>query len=391
MEVVQQQQQRQQQQQQLLNSLGAKRPSKLGTGKVAAPWAGKANLENHGEPIGVEGDDFYDSGIGSLSELQVREFDEWGGVDQGAVELEESQDGGGRMPVGTEPDICPSTQQRVESGIGQITRGIEKVELGNAPERAVTLEDLLSYCTEDFDSMLHLSVIHEEEDFFNKLLHCTKGTEYLNLQNNLYQTALHLAVIIERVDLVQKLVAAGADLLLQEKNGDTALHLACKKRLSGCVQALLFPSSCDPRGPLFIDPSQVRQQLDCYNYEGLTPLHEAVLLSDLQIVAYLLSCEFDINAKEMHAGRTALHLAVEKQNQQIVKLLLDKQADVHAQMYNGFTPICLAVYQPDSRINQMLRDSGSSEPFTDEELDEDEGTDEDGMDRYDDLVLRGRM
>ncbi|GCB62655.1 NF-kappa-B inhibitor beta-like [Scyliorhinus torazame] len=378
------------QQQQQLSGLGSRRPPRPGTGKVAAPWAGKANPESHGgqQHPEVEGDDFYDSGIGSLSELQVRQFDELGGVDQVAANCGRGQGGAaGRMAKGAEPDVCPSTQQRVESGIGQITQGIEKVELGDAPDWVVTLKEVLSYCTEDLDSMLHLSIIHEEVNFFNKLLHCTKGTEYLNLQNNLYQTALHLAVIIGRVDLVEKLVAAGADLLLQEKYGNTALHLACKRKATGCIQALLCPYSCDPRHPILFDPSQVRQQLDCYNYDGFTPLHEAVLLNDFQIVAYLLTFEFDLNAKEMHAGRTALHLAVEEQNQQIVKLLLDKRADVHAETYSGYTPIYLAMYRPDSGIIQMLRDSGSSEPFTDE--DSNEGTDEDGMNRYDDLVLRG--
>ncbi|XP_078389401.1 NF-kappa-B inhibitor beta-like [Cetorhinus maximus] len=373
--------------QQQLNSNGSKQPSKLGAGKVTAQWVGKANLESLGVPIEVEGDDYYDSGIGSLSELQVSQFDELGGVDQG-IECEEGKDGAGRMTPGTEPDICPSTQQRVESGIGQITQGIENVELSGAPE-LVNLKDVLSYQTKDFDTMLHLSVIHEEVAFLDFLLGLTKGTDYLNLQNDRNQTALHLAVIVERADLVEKLVAAGADLLLQEREGNTALHLACYKRSTSCLQALLLHHPCEPSDSRIFAPSPVRQQLQYYNYEGLTPLHVAVLLNDFHIVEYLLSFEVDINAKERHAGQTALHLAVEQQNQQIVKLLLDKRADVHAQMYGGFTPIFRAMYQPDFCIIQMLRDYGSSEPVTDEELDEDEGIDEDNMGVYDDFVVRG--
>ncbi|XP_067875048.1 NF-kappa-B inhibitor beta-like [Heterodontus francisci] len=373
-------------QQRQLNGIGSKQPSKLGAGKVAAPWGGKANLESLGVPLEAEGDDYFDSGIGSLSELQVGQFNELGSVDQG-IECGEGKVGVGQVALGAEPDICPSTQQRVESGIGQITRGIEKVELGDGQETVANLTELLNFRTEDFDSMLHLAIIHEEDDFFDHVLHFTKGTNYLNLQNDMKQTALHLAVIIGRADLVEKLVAAGANLLLQEKDGNTALHLACKEMVTSCVQALLFHQYNEIKDFSLFDPSQVRQQLHCYNYQGFQPLHVAVILNDVYIVEYLLLFEVDINAKETCAGRTALHLAVELQNRQIVKLLLDRRADVHAQMYNGCTPICLAVYRPDSGITQMLRDYGSSEPVTDE--DSDEGIDEDGMGEYDDFVVHG--
>uniref|UniRef100_A0A4W3GSZ9 NF-kappa-B inhibitor beta-like n=1 Tax=Callorhinchus milii TaxID=7868 RepID=A0A4W3GSZ9_CALMI len=93
--------------------------------------------------------------------------------------------------------------------------------------------------------------------------------------------------------------------------------------------------------------------------------------------------------QEKGGGRTALHLAVEEQNLQVVKLLLESRADIHAQMYNGCTPICLAVYRPDPRITQMLKDFGSAEPVTDEDSDEDEGIDEDGMGEYDDFMMHG--
>uniref|UniRef100_UPI00398EACFD NF-kappa-B inhibitor beta-like n=1 Tax=Pristiophorus japonicus TaxID=55135 RepID=UPI00398EACFD len=221
------------------------------------------------------------------------------------------------------------------------------------------------------------------------VLDFTKGTNYLDLQNDMKQTALHLAVIVGRPELVMKLVSAGANLLLQEKDGNIALHLACKEMATGCVQALLFHSSSEQKDSRLFDPSHFIQQLRCYNYQGFTPLHVAVMLNDVHIVEYLLWFEVEVNAKEKCGGRTALHLAVEQQNQQIVKLLLDRRADVHAQMYNGCTPICLAVYRPDSGITQMLRDYGSSEPVTDEESDEDEGIDEDAVGEYDDFVVHG--
>ncbi|XP_048378416.1 NF-kappa-B inhibitor beta-like [Stegostoma tigrinum] len=382
---------------QLSNGNSSKQTIKLGTGKVAAPWGGQAKLDSLGLPAEVEGDDYYDSGIGSLSELQVSQFSELGGVDQ-SVDGGEGKDG---MSMGTEPDICLSTQRWAESGVSQITQGIEDVklsgtgqitqgmELGSSQEAVNELKELRHYRTEDLDSALHLSVIHEKVNFFITILCYIMDAEYLNLQNDLNQTALHLAVIVRRADFVERLVAAGANLLLQEKDGNTALHLACMERATSCVQALLFHHVHGLKNSSLFDPSQVSQQLNCYNYNGFTPLHLAVKVNDVHIVEYLLQSKVEINAKERSAGRTALHLAVEEQNQQIVKLLLDWCADVHAQMYNGYTPICLALCRPNWSITQMLRDYGSSEPDTDEESEESEEIDEDGMGEYDDFVVHG--
>ncbi|XP_069765354.1 NF-kappa-B inhibitor beta-like [Narcine bancroftii] len=322
-----------------------------------APWASEPDAEDH-----------YDSGIGSITELQGRQF---GPAAAEGGEAEGEPDGG---------------RQRPEGGVGHITRGLERVELGRPPG---DLGRLLAYRTEDLDSMLHLAIIHEEDYLLEHLLYYVKGTDFLNLQNDMRQTALHLAVILGRPELIKKLVAAGANLLLQEKDGNTALHLACKEMALACVQALLFHHSSHLKYSSFSDPSQFRQQLHFYNYQGFMPLHVAALLNDVQIVEYLLHFEVDVNAKEKCAGRTALHLGVEQQNRQIVKLLLNRGADVHAQMYNSCTPICLAVYMPDSGITQMLRDYGSSEPLTEDETDEDEGIDEDGVGEYDDFVVHG--
>lgn len=104
-----------------------------------------------------------------------------------------------------------------------------------------------------------------------------------------------------------------------------------------------------------------------------------ILRRDLYISVRSLKLGINFCLQEKCAGRTALHLGVEQQNRHIIKLLLNRGADVHAQMYNGCTPICLAVYMPDSGITQMLRDYGSSEPLSDDESDEDEGIDEDGV------------
>lgn len=48
------------------------------------------------------------------------------------------------------------------------------------------------------------------------------------------QTALHLAVITDQPQLVDKLLKAGADPRLVDNSGNTALHIACKRGSLAC-------------------------------------------------------------------------------------------------------------------------------------------------------------
>lgn len=64
----------------------------------------------------------------------------------------------------------------------------------------------------------------------------------------LLQTALHLAAILEEASTVEKLYAAGASLLVAERGGHTALHLACRVGAHACARVLLQPRPQCPRG-----------------------------------------------------------------------------------------------------------------------------------------------
>lgn len=52
------------------------------------------------------------------------------------------------------------------------------------------------------------------------------------------QTALHLAVITEQPQLVEKLLKAGSDPRLSDDSGNTALHIACKKGSLACFSLI---------------------------------------------------------------------------------------------------------------------------------------------------------
>ncbi|XP_064359009.1 NF-kappa-B inhibitor beta isoform X2 [Dromaius novaehollandiae] len=263
-----------------------------------------------GEPKRPEGDDWCDSGLGSLGEGQL-----------------------GPLPAASPGPASPGPE-RPDSALGHVTAAVGAVHLADPPEEPPSpaavdaeaeawLHHVLGFLTEDGDTALHLAVIHEHEAFLDSILQYAGGTEYLDLQNDLGQTALHIAVILGLAGFVRKLRAAGAGLCVQERGGHTPLHLACREGRRACAQGLL-PARRPPEEEEEEeeDGEEARAQLDSLNYDGYTPLHVAVLRKDPAMVELLLAAGADLNKAEPSCGRSPLHLAVEAQSAEVVQLLL---------------------------------------------------------------------
>ncbi|XP_077174649.1 NF-kappa-B inhibitor beta [Paroedura picta] len=342
-----------------------------------ASWSGPGAPGGEAKRRASVGEEWCDSGLGSLSEGQLRQ-----------LQAEEAMEGGG-------------ASERLDSALGDslagLVEGVGAVRLEGQPQQPqqergeeeeakaavdpeAWLHHVLAFATEDGDTALHLAVIHEHEAFLDSILQYTEGTDYLDVQNDLGQTALHIAVILDASDFVGKLVSAGAGLCMQEKGGHTALHLACREGRRECAQHLLAPPasqrSCHGNG--------FRAQLDCTNYDGYTPLHVAVLRKDLEMVNLLVAAGADLNKPELSCGRSPLHLAVESQNPEVVEYLLRAGADPEARMYVGYTPMYSAVHRPDQKIPQLLREFGSEEPDWESE----ESLDSNSEEEYDDIVIK---
>lgn len=129
--------------------------------------------------------------------------------------------------------------------------------------RALSPQQLeaLTYISEDGDTLVHLAVIHDSPAV---LLCCLAmlPQEVLDIQNNLYQTALHLAVHLDQPGAVQALVLKGASRVLQDRHGDTALHVACQRQHLACARCLLEGRPEPGRGP----PHSLDLQLQ--NWQG---------------------------------------------------------------------------------------------------------------------------
>ncbi|XP_004710931.1 NF-kappa-B inhibitor epsilon [Echinops telfairi] len=245
--------------------------------------------------------------------------------------------------------------------------------------------EALTYISEEGDTLVHLAVIHEAQAM---LLYCLAALpqEVLDIQNNLYQTALHLAVHLDQPRAVQALVLKGASRVLQDLHGDTALHMACQRQHLACARCLLEGRPEPGRA----QPHSLDLQLQ--NWQGLACLHIATLQRSRPLMELLLRNGADIDAQEGTSGKTALHLAVETQERSLVQFLLRAGARVDARMLNGCTPLHLAAGRGLSSISSTLCEAGADSLLrnVEDETPQDLAEDPLALLPFDDLKISGK-
>jgi len=74
------------------------------------------------------------------------------------------------------------------------------------------------------------------------------------------QTPLHLGVLVERSDIVRRLLEAGASPNATDRRGQTCFHVAVKNRSVDCLRTLIDASTRPP-------------DLDAVSYDGTYLLH----------------------------------------------------------------------------------------------------------------------
>ncbi|KAG5837348.1 hypothetical protein ANANG_G00238320 [Anguilla anguilla] len=256
----------------------------------------------------------------------------------------------------------------------------EDIQTGPPEERQMReIFNTLNFVSEDGDTALHLALIHEHWAFVQYLLGVISldqsFTPYLDIQNDLGQTALHLAVIVDQPECVRGLLWGGASVELQERGGHTPLHLAVREGRVACVREL----TSSPTNP---------EHLRITNYSGLSALHLAVQKGDEDIVKMLLDAGADVNQRDLSAGRSPMHWAVESQSPGVVRLLLRAGAAVDQPSYAGHTPLYCAIHRPNGEVRHLLREGGGSALWGREEEEEEEDR-ESEEEEFDDLIING--
>ncbi len=139
-------------------------------------------------------------------------------------------------------------------------------------------------------------------------------------------TALHWAVHRDALDVVDLLLAAGANPKAANRYGVTPLSLAATNGNARIVERLLRGGG-DPNTAL---PG------------GETVLMTAARTGDVAVLKALIEANADVNARESSRGQTALMWAAAENNAAAIKVLIDAGADVNARTSEGAAPAARA-------------------------------------------------
>ena len=186
-------------------------------------------------------------------------------------------------------------------------------------------------------SPLRASDIHQAVEAGNlkSVLSLIDGNiELLNARDNNGRTPLHLALELGRGEIVDSLIARGADVNLPDKDNNSPLHYAAVSGDAGLVRSLLEKgaatindTSCTQRGGFVGD---------------WTPLHLACLEGYPETVQLLLDHGADIEARD-GLQRTPLILSAESGNLRVAEILIDRGADMNAEAVRGYTALLWGV------------------------------------------------
>ncbi|RWS12814.1 nuclear factor NF-kappa-B p105 subunit-like protein [Dinothrombium tinctorium] len=228
---------------------------------------------------------------------------------------------------------------------------------GDLKAMLTSFRELIPIPDEEGDTILHLSVMHQTHKTFEfvKLfiqLSALLPDNVINAKNNLHQTPLHLAVILQQAEIVAEIIKNGGNTNIADLNGNTALHLACKIGDLSVIKMLLNRRIYS-RKHFLPNAGQL-------NYDGVSPLHIAVKNRFHKIVDALIEFGADINAREGKSGQSCLHIAVANDDLSLVKLLLSKKSvDVNQQDYAGNAALHLACAHRLNHIIEALIDANA--------------------------------
>ncbi|KAJ8877153.1 hypothetical protein PR048_021606 [Dryococelus australis] len=139
-----------------------------------------------------------------------------------------------------------------------------------------------------------------------------------------HERRLALAVSLNNVELVKKLLEAGVNPSCSDSEGRTPLHLASSRGFTEIVKVLLDKGA---------NPN-MRDIL------GNTPLHLAVCTSEIAVVTMLLKAGTDVNCSD-HSGRSPLQLAQTK-----LKIIQHYGRCTHSQkLRNDVMQVCSEIFR----------------------------------------------
>ncbi len=157
-------------------------------------------------------------------------------------------------------------------------------------------------------------------------------------------TALHWATYANDLEMVRRLIGAGARVDAANDHGVTPLSLACTNASAALVTTLL-EAGADSNAAI---------------WSGETVLMTCARTGSVEAVAALLASGANANGKEPAEDQTALMWAVSERHPSVTRALIAHGADVTARSRRGFTPLLFAAREGDLDSARQLVEAGAA-------------------------------
>ena len=157
-------------------------------------------------------------------------------------------------------------------------------------------------------------------------------------------TPLQSAVIADSKDIVNALIAAGADVDQTDDSGTTPLYLASMQGDAAMVSLLLAAGADSGKADL----------------QGRFPLHRAALGNDVKIVSALLAAGTPTDHQDGEHGYTALHMAAMTGSAEAAAALLKAGSDPDSTDKAGCTPLFVAACCHRTEVVAKLLTAGAA-------------------------------
>lgn len=206
---------------------------------------------------------------------------------------------------------------------------------------------------QDGDTILHILVAKKDDERTLQCIpKCTSGRKGIDAVNTMGQTALHLALYQEMLDVTKCLLKHSAQTCIFDCSGNIPIHIACEKNREEFVKALLRYTT---------DRKSREDMVNIKNSAGLAPIHIATIKGNTLILKILFKNGADVNIQECRSGKTSLVIALEKSNETIAKMFIhDFSADVNIPTFSGFFPLHYACVENNIEMVTRLLEAGST-------------------------------
>jgi len=207
--------------------------------------------------------------------------------------------------------------------------------------------------TPDSDCDTYLTILLAKNEVLQatQLIEICPRPEYLDIQNNLGQAAIHVAAYLNLAGILHNLILRGAKLDLVDAGGKNVFHI-CSDR--GHLETL---NAIVDAGNKTNQVNIMRALLNERDYCGYTPFFQAVSQKHQHICQALVRLGADVNATDIKNGNSPLHESVmpEEADQVFVGFLLKEcKLNVNHQNMAGITPLHIAASKNDKAICSVL-------------------------------------